>query len=307
MPAFSGTDTTTLLSADSLQVWSPAHDSLWWTYSLGVAPVEALVFETLCERPLMVWDTLAWGVFPVHTPKDSLSVSVSVTQYPVPDLPHQDRVVFPSDLFLLAIIASVSLLAFIRAAFYKIFGQLFTAVFDFRASARIFSSRTELYRNMSLFVQILFPLNISLLAHELVWWYAVPVWEFPEILSLLLVGVVVAVIYGLKYLLCKFMGMLLMRPAFFDEYLHSVFVFNKAYAVILTVPVVCIPFAPVPVGWLFVWAALGSAFLLLVWWLVRVFQIILTHRFPVFYFLLYLCTLEIIPVLMAVKALRAVL
>lgn len=289
--------TDTLVSPDSLM----QQDSLWSVDSIGELqlPLYGRLPDSLIERPLVVWDVTDWTFVSAY--------SVSPKVSPIPDFPNHVRTYFPSDLFMMVLLISATLLVIIRANYYKIFSQIFTAVFSYRSSVRIFSSRTELYRNMSVLVRMLFLINVSLFVHELFWWYGTSLLGLPLALSLVLVAGIVGVLCVVNYLVCKFLGAVFVRTVFFDEYLHNVFVFYMAYAVLLAIPVFSIPFVPDAMAPVLIWTGLGMGIVLLLMRLFRSFQIIVAHRFPVFYFLLYLCTLEIIPVLIFIKAVQQLL
>ncbi|MDR1666268.1 MAG: DUF4271 domain-containing protein [Bacteroidales bacterium] len=89
------------------------------------------------------------------------------------------------------------------------------------------------------------------------------------------------------------------------EYIHNLYLCNAMQGIVIFPMVACIPFINNNIA--FIFAIVGVLFLIYFFRFFRFFQIIRTKKAPVFYFILYLCTLEILPFIILIKAFMSIM
>jgi hypothetical protein len=105
----------------------------------------------------------------------------------------------------------------------------------------------------------------------------------------------------LRVAILRLTGSLFLVRPLFAEYIHNTFVVNKALGILLFPIIIMIQYMPykvVPVIMVLGIIVFVIAFLLKTF---RAYQIIIRRDILLFYLILYLCTLEILPLLLGYK------
>ena len=122
-----------------------------------------------------------------------------------------------------------------------------------------------------------------------------------KFLSTCIYTVAILAVYTLKTIVCKFLGYVFLVQDEFDEYLHNVNLFNKNIGLILFPVVVLYPFINDSIKPVILYSGLFFAAGLFILRLHRGFQIIMKKGISFFYLILYLCAIEILPILILLK------
>jgi hypothetical protein len=120
-------------------------------------------------------------------------------------------------------------------------------------------------------------------------------------LSVLFFSFATGFLYFLKARIWQALGVVFNVREFSEIYIFNMFSYNRNTALIIFPPVALIPYiagAVMPYLIFGVMAVVALAWLLRQW---RNFQIIRAQNVSMFYFILYLCTLEILPLLLLAK------
>jgi len=162
----------------------------------------------------------------------------------------------------------------------------------------------SLLSKISIGLNLIFYLNFSLLifeAYKLQQLSILPLFDFGIYIVILFL---IAAIYVGKTYLLRALGNVLLSQKAFDEYLHNVFVFNKAFGLILFPAILGIPFASVKLTQYLLIYSLAAFAIFYVLRLIRGIQIIISKHISILFLILYLCTLEILPLTILYKIVR---
>jgi hypothetical protein len=121
-------------------------------------------------------------------------------------------------------------------------------------------------------------------------------------LSVLLFSFSFALLILGNAIIWKIFGSIFLVRHVAGEYIHHLFLYNRNTGIFVFPVIAVIPFvneAYLPFLLHVALAVYGGFYL---WRIFRYFQIIHAKKVPVFYFILYLCTLEILPFFIMVKA-----
>ena len=238
---------------------------------------------------------------PIHSinSKGVISFSVQETKDEL-ILPERNYTRQTADWEIGVFIISLLLLVFVRF-FHNSYLQLLSeATINFKASARMFREKSLSLIQASAQMDILFYIVFSFFVYQLFHFFNIQINEIPIIEYLIICGIVVGffvtkkVIYILQGNICK-------SSTETKEYLFNINVYNRILAVLLLPISMIITFSKLSnLNWpVFIGLSLVCTCYLFV--ILRGMKILIQKRFSIFYLILYLCTLEILPFLYIYK------
>jgi hypothetical protein len=98
-----------------------------------------------------------------------------------------------------------------------------------------------------------------------------------------------------------------MQRNLFSEYIHNTLVINKGTGIVLFPIVITARYFPFPLISLVLVAGLCILILGVIWKSIRAYQIIRRKNVVLFYLILYLCTLEFLPLLIGYKVITSLI
>lgn len=211
------------------------------------------------------------------------------------------RVADSNGWYIFVLLIALSIFAWGKALYQKYLLQILASVYNYQISIQLFRDKNALFRNLSIILQFLFPINIGLLIYLLIDYYSFnQVFQWP-LASIAVYSASVFVFFRLKTLLYKFLGVIFKVEEDFHEIQHHMNTFNQTTGVILLPFIISIPFLneefkPVLIISLFLFIGIiGMLFLY------RGFQIVIRKQVSIFFLILYLCAVEILPVVLLIK------
>lgn len=231
--------------------------------------------------------------------------TVSLVPAPPPEPPAgfegKIREVDSNGWYILLLILSLSIFAWGKALYQKYLLQIMNSLFNYQISIQLFRDKNALFRNLSIILQVLFPINIGLLIYFLNDFYKINQVSEISVLSIVLYSTIVFLFFRFKVILYKFLGLVFKVQDDFSEIQHHMNTFIQSLGVVLLPFVISLPFLGDELKNIF----LTGMFLLLgvfiMLFFLRGFQIVSRKQVPVFFLILYLCAVEFIPVALIVK------
>lgn len=204
--------------------------------------------------------------------------------------------------FLIAVLALLTMFGVVRLVFTKEIANLFRAFFDNRILSQIDKEDNVLITWQFVFLYIIFSCTVALFICLLMYKTSASN-AATDFTSFLILSLGVFVFFGLKLFTVKFMGFLFEIQKLTRAYLNIIYLTYMNSLFLLLPATFILVFVGVNQGRLVVWS-FGILFSILIGFqLVRLmFKILLNHQLSKFYLFLYLCTLEICPILLFVKA-----
>ena len=214
-----------------------------------------------------------------------------------PSSSFQDSKMF---LFLI-VLFSVALLGYVRLKSTKFIQTIFKALISHHESKKLFTTVNVRNSLHSVMLDLLFIFNIGILTYEVV---SLFMNSNGLLMSLLVFGgsiIGVATYFLLKVSIFRAIGYIFSTTEETNEYLFFVGLVNKAFGIILTPFLILLPFSNASLTYVYLGIALFLYVSLLIVQVMRGFVIILQKPVSLFYFILYICTLEILPVIIAIR------
>jgi hypothetical protein len=193
------------------------------------------------------------------------------------------------------------LFIWIRLFYGKYFTTLASAVSSFQMSAKLFRERNVLVRRVSIVLDFIYFVMLSILAYESVThfnWVSTSLSQF----NMYMLFLNIIIIYSLlRIALLRLTANLFMQRSLFSEYIHNTLVINKGTGIVLFPIVITARYFPYPLISLVLVLGLSILILGVIWKSIRGYQIIRRKNVVLFYLILYLCTLEFLPLLLGYK------
>ncbi len=226
---------------------------------------------------------------------------VNITPPPVTGLVSAMRPEGYPSAVTLFLMCALSLLAGIKFHFGENLRQAIKSFFNYQQARRMLVERRESDKQATLYSNILFSFVAGIFISLVLPFFGISLpWDSYG-LSIVSFSLAVGLLYMVKAGIWKTLGVVFVVQPFSREYVYSMFLYNCNLSLFIFPFVAAIPFVSGEVLPYLIFGAatiLGIAYLLRIW---RIFQIIHAQNAPVYYFILYLCTLEILPLLLFVK------
>lgn len=204
---------------------------------------------------------------------------------------------------MIVIVLSLMLLGYLYSAFNSRFNTFLKAVFFSRFSVQASREERSLSHPVSLLLSLNFILTTSLFVLQLlssgVFFHSEIGFSFP---TFLLIAISILIIYFVKLIFLRSIAFVLDKQEIMAEYNFAIFLVQQFLGIALIPVIIFIAYGPRPllsVSFYLGTALFAAAFLLRVG---KGFSAVLDRRqASLFYLILYLCTLEILPLLIGVK------
>jgi hypothetical protein len=165
----------------------------------------------------------------------------------------------------------------------------------------LFRERNVLVRRVSIVLDFIYFVMLAVLAFEAIThfqWVRYSLTKFN--LYMLLLNIII--LYSLtRTALLRFTGYLFLKRSLFSEYIHNNLVINKGTGIILFPLVITARYFPYSLISIVLVTGLIILILGVIWKSIRAYQIIKRKDVVLFYLILYLCTLEFLPLLVGYK------
>lgn len=188
------------------------------------------------------------------------------------------------------------LLASVRLFFNKYLNQLFHSIVNYPTSSRLFRDRSVSITHAAFRLDLMFYLIFSVFIYQFFNLFHVSFGQTSLITYLIILGMVVGY-YLLKRLIYSIVGVISDSTQETSEYLYNMHLHNRVLGLSLLPISLVIAFASLQNPRTVVYIGLlvcGIFYFLL---LIRGAKILITKHFSIFYLILYLCTLEILPLI----------
>ena len=234
------------------------------------------------------------------------SVVYHSTQKP-PEILPQPRNIQPHNWLTGIFLLLVILFVWIRIFYSKYFSILANALISFHTSAKLFQEKNVFLHRVSMVLDFIFLIVFSIFVFQLIGYFEILHSGFRGFKLYLLLLNLVMLYALLRILILRLTGSLFLVQPVFAEYIHNIFVVNKGMGIALFPLVIMVNFLPyklVPVMLVTGMLIYAIAFILKS---IRAYQIIIRKDVLLFYLIMYLCTLEILPLLLGYKFVKSLI
>ena len=294
----SSQDNTTIPIAPSLILdYNAQNESIGKTEQINLRPtIQQIRYrEAQREKNLLVGESRYME--PINEFRLISSVDVNTNKLV---LPYREKISNNSGWLAIVLLLGLALFASVKKSFSNYIKYLIQSVFNYSTARRMFNEKNRSVSQASLRLEIFYYIVVSVFLYQLTIHYKIA-FQFNKIyLFLICFGLLVAY-YITKIALYRFVGSLTESRIETNEYLFNMSNFNRIIGIFLFPIVVFVAFSPFKNVEILIIAGgllLLISYILLIW---RGIKILLKKQFSIFYLFLYLCTLELLPLLLIYK------
>ncbi len=205
------------------------------------------------------------------------------------------------DWILYILIAILIVLAWIRVAYSKYLGHLFESAINYLRSVQVYEDPGVIQKRILLIFNFVFAITGGLYLYLLMDHYAL----YPlGLKGLALFTVSAGFLAGymiFRVILLKLTGLIFNRYELFNKYIFQSFLFNKITGIVIIPFILAISYSKGLPKEIFIYLSIFAVTAVLILRLIRLLIFIFKNVVLLFYLILYLCTLEILPILVIVK------
>jgi len=178
---------------------------------------------------------------------------------------------------------------------------LLGSLLSYQLSLKLLREKNIMIKRVSFVLNFIYVIMLSTFILKIFELYQIKVFKFNTFETLLILINIIIIISVFRILLLKLVGFIFNSTQIFNEYIHNNYVINKNLGLFLF---------PLLIGQVYISEKLKVIFiiagisLILISYIIRFyrgFQIIIKKDIFLFYLILYLCTLEILPLLLGYK------
>lgn len=204
------------------------------------------------------------------------------------------------DWLLAVLVISVLISGFARLNWRRYLNNVIQSIFFQNSMGKLEGSNaSNLYP--SFILGSLFYLNSSIFIYQILTLSGRPFLGFDSFVVIPLLFVFLLLLFSLKGLAYKIIGHVFETKNQVNEYIFGSSTMSKAYAIIILPVIVFIPFVSESIQPMLIKVGSGVFILLYLIQIARGVKIILTNTLSVYYIILYLCALEILPLSILLK------
>ena len=238
---------------------------------------------------------------------DSLPISKQDTIESVPRNFQAEKGIpittFNSDWMVGILLFAIVLMAIVRFSFSKYLHKVLDSILNYQTASNLLSEKNMRNLRGSIFLNFLFFVNLALFLVQ----YAVYILSLNQennnFIFFLYSFLILIIVYSVKAILIRLMGYIFGAVKESKEYLHTVFIYNKNLGVFLLPIIISVPFIALYATPILLNIGLFITLIFYIFRLFRGFKILFRQHVSIFYMILYLCALEILPLLMIYKLL----
>jgi len=215
-------------------------------------------------------------------------------------IPGKELIIPNQDWILGIILIFWMIFASVRAGFLKYLGQLFLSTVNFSAATRLYQERG--YKTMygALRLDLIFHLILPLSVFQIAGFFKVNIPGYPDVLFFLALLLIINGYLFTKILLMRVAGSIVMLKEQTEETVFNIKLYYKALGLIL-LPIVTIHAVLSETNFITIWIMSGVIAIMYMAAVIRSIYVGNRKDISIFYLILYLCTLEILPLLLIFK------
>lgn len=202
------------------------------------------------------------------------------------------------------LIVSFLLFGWLNVRFSKFIKTLIESAYNYFTAKHIQEEKNIVRNNVYLLLNILFFINTAFVLTLWTEYNHATVFLQSGIILFFIYFLSIIVLYALKSLFFITLDFIFLTKKVFSNYNATIFIYNKVYGIALLPLLILIPFVSANIAyWLFI-ISLIIFIILYLGRILRGIRIVIKNRLSIFYLILYLCTLEILPIMLMYKTIK---
>ncbi len=204
--------------------------------------------------------------------------------------------------WLLGLFIFISLLFLWVKMFYnKYFSLLFGSLLSYQLSLKLLREKNIMTRRVSFVLNFIYSIVLAVFILRILEFYDIKIFKFNTFETLLLLINLIIIISIIRIFILNMVGIVFNSTQIFNEYIHNNYIINKNLGLFLFPLLIMQVYINEKIKIIFILTGILLIIISYIFRLYRGFQIIIKKDIFLFYLILYLCTLEILPLLLGYK------
>jgi hypothetical protein len=205
------------------------------------------------------------------------------------------------DWYFISILFVLSFMAFARIVYGKFMTSIWISAYSFQIASKTYKERGVVQQRVGLGLDLLYLVNASLFLYLLNRHFSTGIFD-PEDFRLVLVSILVlGLLILVRIIIMRLTGAIFERSALFLGFLYHYFIYSKVLGMVLIPFLIAIPFTTGITQEILIYTGISVVFAVQLLRLFRVSIYIIKNVIFLSYLILYLCVLEILPILVVIK------
>lgn len=258
--------------------------------------------EKLIQRFLIAGKRISADTNSVYRPVNKKTRIFHVTteqQAPSPVIMKRKPAYFREDWFLIVLVVSFLLITWTKIRFGKFLNQTLSGLWNYKNAFSLFRNRSSLYQRTSslLFLNFLLSGGMFVYLFMKVFDIHFTLGDYSPVMDYFVIILMLAGIYLYLFLIIKITGFITLNLESFSEFSHFTTLFFHNAGVYLFPLNAVIPYVYKGAAVWLLYAGLGIITVFYLLRIIKLTSIFIRERFSIFYLFLYLCALEILPII----------
>ncbi len=205
------------------------------------------------------------------------------------------------DWYFISILLILAVVAWLSIVYAKFINSTWVASYNFQAASKTFKDRGVVQKRFGFGLDLIYLVNASLFI------FVLNRFGFPVLSHLegpvfvIQAFVALSLLVFLRITVMRIIGFIFERSELFLEFLYHFFIYNKVIGLVLIPFLLAIPYTHGILQEIIIYTGVSAAIAVYIMRLFRVAVYVFKHVVLIFYLILYLCILEILPVLVIIK------
>ena len=211
------------------------------------------------------------------------------------------------DWILYLIIVLLASLAWIRVFYSSFLTTTLRSVINYQLSQNIYSDPGIVTKRLRQFLLFFYFFSVGLWLYLVFTYFNLSFFELSNVSLFFALLASIIVLYLLRTIIMRLTGYIFSRQSLYNEYLFHHFLINKVFGLAVLPFLLAIAYSKEPYTEIMVWTSIGIFIIALIMRVIVAISYIFRNVVSKFYLILYLCTLEILPVLVIVRVIISLL
>ena len=205
------------------------------------------------------------------------------------------------DWLIAIIIGCLVLFAWLKLFYNKFIDQTFISLWNFQLSENFLRDQSIFSRRVATLLNINFIITSGLFFYLVAIFFSINPWSLNPIQIYLATTAIIALMLVLRYIISHLTGIIFNYHKLFKDYLSQILIIYKIAGIVLIPIIMAVAYLPDNLRIYLIITGLVMLSAGVLFRFVKGIQLIFNKDLSIFYLILYLCTLEILPVLVIYK------
>lgn len=218
----------------------------------------------------------------------------------------KEKIVSNYDWYIIPVLTGLITLAFIFSSYKKYFSKLYESVFFRYVSKKLADDKNVSFKRFTFILDFLFIISFSLIIDQILQKfniYAPP--KGSEYILALFISIFLFVLRIIRYIIFKLSMLFTNQISFLKDLYVNSLLYNRILGLILLPLVFLVIYSTNQVALIFVYLSIFIICINQIFRIFRTIKVFIDNGLSIFYFILYLCALEIAPLLVVWKEVQA--